>query len=560
MSEKKKSALRWAGFGLGALASLPISALSFMGNQWLGLPFIAFNLLDYLTRVLPRLMVFVGIDRLLQGSQQVTTPNLGAIDAIFQPFLAVLLVAVLSGVFGLILTNIGRKKAERAQKLPLYGLIGGAVLWVLFALMVNYLGYPPAGQLWSIVGLGVLTLLWGVFLGWTLKFILFSPPAEAETDLSRRRALYIAGTSAAALVAGGLGFLSPRKQAGEQAQVSGGETSGGGSIFKAEADATPPSIDVIGVAETNGPAASPSLSDLTGRIMAAPGTRPEITSARDFYNIDINTDPPELNENTWDVAFKGLVDRPTRMSIADFKSFPEYSQLITIGCISNAVGGGLVSTAKWTGVRLRDVLSEIGLSSNAQELYITAADGFYESVSMEDMMDPRTLLVYEMNNQPLPYEHGFPLRIYIPNRFGMKQPKWITTMEAINEEGPGYWVDRGWSAEAIVRTTSVIDNVAVDAIENDRVPIGGIAWAGARGISKIEVQVDDGEWAEAQLRTPALSPLTWIQWRYDWPVESGGHTARVRATDGNGDPQVSESTGRRPDGSTGIDEVDFTIS
>jgi hypothetical protein len=111
-----------------------------------------------------------------------------------------------------------------------------------------------------------------------------------------------------------------------------------------------------------------------------------------------------------------------------------------------------------------------------------------------------------------------------------------------------------------VRTTSVIDNVAVDAIENDRVPIGGIAWAGARGISKIEVQVDDGEWAEAQLRTPALSPLTWIQWRYDWPVESGGHTARVRATDGNGDPQVSESTGRRPDGSTGIDEVDFTIS
>jgi hypothetical protein len=560
MSEKKKSALGWAGFGLGALASLPISALSFLGNQWLGLPFIAFNLLDYFTRVLPRLMVFVGIDRLLQGSQQVTTPNLGAINAIFQPVLAVLLVAVLSGLVGLILTSIARKKAERAEHLPLYGLVSGVVLWALFALMINYLGYPPAGPIWSVIGLGVLSLLWGAFLGWTLKFTLFLPPAEAETDLSRRRALYVAGTSIAALAAGGLGFLFPRKQTGSQPQVSVGETSGGGSIFKADADAISPSIEGIGVADTSGPAASPSASELAGRIMAAPGTRPEITSARDFYNIDINTDPPELNENTWDVEFKGLFGNPTRMSIADFKSFPAYSQLITIGCISNSVGGNLVSTAKWTGVRLRDVLSDLGLGSGAQELYITAADGFYESVSMEDMMDPRTLLVYEMNNQPLPYEHGFPLRIYIPNRFGMKQPKWITSIEAIDREGPGYWVDRGWSAEAIVRTTSVIDNVAVDAIENDRVPIGGIAWAGARGISKIEVQVDQEPWTEAQLRTPALSPLTWVQWRYDWPVQSGGHTVRVRAVDGNGDPQVSESTGRRPDGSTGIDEVNFTVS
>ncbi len=336
--------------------------------------------------------------------------------------------------------------------------------------------------------------------------------------------------------------------------------SGGGSIFKSDASNVPPTIEAIGVDTTNGPAASPSLAELENRVMPAPGTRPEITSVRGFYKIDINTEPPELNENSWTVDIKGLVSNPTTMNISDIKTFPEYSQFVTMGCISNSVGGSLVSTAKWTGVRLRDVLTDIGLSPTTQELYITAADGFYESVSMEDMMDPRTLLVYAMDNAPLPYEHGFPLRIYIPNRFGMKQPKWITTMEAIDHQGPGYWVDRGWSAEAIVRTTSVIDTVAVDSIENDMVPIGGIAWAGARGISKIEVQVDNGGWDEAALRTPALSPLTWVQWRYDWPVQSGQHTAQVRAYDGNGDLQVTESVGRRPNGSTGIDSVDFTIS
>jgi hypothetical protein len=141
----------------------------------------------------------------------------------------------------------------------------------------------------------------------------------------------------------------------------------------------------------------------------------------------------------------------------------------------------------------------------------------------------------------------------------MKQPKWIVSIEAIDHQGPSYWVDRGWSAEAIVRTTSVFDNVAVVAIENDMVPMGGITWTGARGISKIEVQVDNGGWDEAVLRTPALSPLTWMQWRYDWPVQSGQHTAQVRAYDGNGDLQVLESVGRRPDGSTGIDSVDFEI-
>ena len=132
-------------------------------------------------------------------------------------------------------------------------------------------------------------------------------------------------------------------------------------------------------------------------------------------------------------------------------------------------------------------------------------------------------------------------------------------MEAIDEKGPGYWVERGWSAEAIARTTSVFDDVSVNNIENNSLPLGGIAWAGARGISKVEVQIDQGEWMQAEMRIPPLSPLTWVQWRFDWPVSQGQHMARVRTYDGEGELQALEETGRRPDGSTGIDTISFEV-
>jgi len=208
-----------------------------------------------------------------------------------------------------------------------------------------------------------------------------------------------------------------------------------------------------------------------------------------------------------------------------------------------------------------DVLALAGLRSSAQGLFLEAADGFYESVAMADLMDPRTLLVYEMNGVPLPHEHGYPLRIIIPNRYGMKQPKWIVKMEAVDSERAGYWVERGWSAQAFVRTTSVVDGVAREAQQaaSGTLPVGGIAYAGARGISKVEVRVDDGPWAEARLRAPALSPLTWVQWRYEWPKVAGRHALQVRATDSEGVAQIESGAGVRPDGATGLHDFRFTI-
>jgi DMSO/TMAO reductase YedYZ molybdopterin-dependent catalytic subunit len=311
--------------------------------------------------------------------------------------------------------------------------------------------------------------------------------------------------------------------------------------------------------ETGGQAASPPEEQLDQRIEPAPGTRSEITPTREFYRIDINTRPPEVDSADWSLEVGGLVDQPATLTLEDIRARPRISQYITLSCISNRIGGDLISTALWTGTRLKDLLEELGLQSGANSVYIEAEDGFYETVVMEDMMDERTLLVYEMNGQPLPDEQGFPLRIYIPNRYGMKQPKWIVRMEAVADQPPGFWVDRGWSETAIMRTTSVIDDVAIESAGDGRTVIGGIAHAGERGISEVEVQVDDGSWQQATLRVPPLSPLTWVQWRFETFLTTGDHTAQVRAYDGNGELQVLEENPPHPQGATGIDSFSFQV-
>ncbi len=245
------------------------------------------------------------------------------------------------------------------------------------------------------------------------------------------------------------------------------------------------------------------------------------------------------------------------LTLDELRSRPAVSQFVTMQCISNPVGGDLTGTSRWTGVPFKDLLAEAGLQAAAVGIAVQSADGYYETVSRADALDDRTLLVYEMNGDPLAADHGFPLRIYIPDRYGMKQPKWITHMEAVAQPQTGYWVERGWSQEARPQTVSVIDTVALEAQSGSSatVPVGGIAWAGARGISKVEVQVDDGAWTEVVLRVPPLSPLTWVQWRYDWPYQAGRHTFRVRAYDAKGAPQTAEVNDTFPNGATGYHAV-----
>jgi len=286
------------------------------------------------------------------------------------------------------------------------------------------------------------------------------------------------------------------------------------------------------------------LPNANTRVQPASGTRPEFTPLERHYRIDINTIPPAVDEPQWRLQIAGLVEKPLTLTLQDLLRYEPMHQFITLSCISNPVGGDLIGTQRWTGVSVQRLLPDLRLKPSATHLKICSADQFFEVVSLDTIKaDPHIMLTYAWDGVPLPREHGFPLRIYIPDVHGMKQPKWIESIEATDHCEPGYWVQRGWNKVAQMHATSVIDTVAVDmtiigADQCKLVPIGGIAHAGTRGISKVEVQVDDGPWQQAVLGTP-LSQLTWVIWRYDWPFQSGKHNFTVRCYEGNGTPQVA---------------------
>ena len=216
----------------------------------------------------------------------------------------------------------------------------------------------------------------------------------------------------------------------------------------------------------------------------------------------------------------------------------------------------MIATTLWTGTSLRDVIAESEPLPDARYAHIYAEDGFDEEVDLElARSDPRIMLTYAWDGLPLPAKHGFPLRVLVPGRYGMKQPKWITRVSLLGDSIPGYWVSRGWDETAEVRTTSVIDTVATKSLVTRAgityVPIGGIAYSGAKGISKVEIQVDDGPWQSAALREP-LSELTWVIWRYDWPFSEGKHYFAVRCYDGEGVLQQTEKRQAGPNGATGL--------
>lgn len=534
---------------LGGLTSLPLMALSFLGEQWAGLPFIPFDLFDWLARALPGDVVTLGIDAMVRA---ISVLNLGPTsDAakLIEQLMAIGMVVAGGALLGAVIAWALERNARPGWQV---GAIGGFAAFLLVAAIELDLGIAddaPLASLW----LALLVIGWGALLGELLDAPAAPPVTEADRAARRAALLKIAGGSiGVALGAWGLGRVLGSEP---------GET--GASRPLADLRTATPEPSTTGQPSATPAGTSTPLPEVTAtmrdRVAAAPGTRPELTPNADFYRIDINTRSVVIDGSSWVLEVAGLFDNPRPLTLSDLTDYPAVTQPITLSCISNRIGGDLIGSSNWTGVRLRDLLKDLGLRPEAEELYIEAADGFFESVAMEDMMDPRTLLVYGMNGETLPVEHGFPLRIYIPDRYGMKQPKWITRIEAIDDEGPGYWVQRGWSAEARPQIVSVIDTVAQDNAVDGRVPIGGIAWAGDRGIQKVEVQVDDGEWTEAILRTPPLSGLTWVQWRYDWPMTAGRHTFRVRAADGTGALQIEEKSDAHPDGATGYHSVTVKI-
>ena len=264
------------------------------------------------------------------------------------------------------------------------------------------------------------------------------------------------------------------------------------------------------------PPVEPAVVPVRADFPDIPGLTPEITSAEDHYVVDINLIPPRVEAEGWTLDVRGEVDNPTDYTFASLQSsFDVVEEFAVLTCISNEVGGELIGHSRWGGVRLSQVLEAAGVRPGAMDVVFYAADGYTDSIPLEVAMHPTVILAVSQNGEPLTQAHGFPCRVRVPAIYGMKNVKWLQAIEVVPTDFKGYWMERGWSDEAIIDTESRIDvagNTDGRARTGEDTWIAGIAWAGIRGISKVEVSTDGGAtWAEAMLKDP-VSPISWRLW------------------------------------------------
>ena len=289
----------------------------------------------------------------------------------------------------------------------------------------------------------------------------------------------------------------------------------------------------------------------------------EVTDTRIFYRVDIDSFPPQIDFDQWTLNVTGEVNKQLTITKNDLLAMPTSDEYATLECVSNTVNppGALISNAKWTGVPLATILNQAGLSSDAIYVIFHCAEGYSVGIPIKRALEPGALLAYKMNDELLPTEHGSPLRAIIPGLYGMMNAKWITGIEVSNSIYLGYWQERGWTNNAQINTTSIIYYPQAGAQVSGSLPIAGVAFAGDRGISKVEVSTDGGStWNQAELKTPK-SPYSWVLWAYEWtPTTNGNQTIIVRATDGSGQAQDSTDSQPFPNGATGYNSIQVTVT
>lgn len=408
-------------------------------------------------------------------------------------------------------------------------LLAGALMAAVGAVLAVGLGSGTANIPATVV---VLALAVPIYAG-VARSLYRSLVADAEP--SRRRALRLGVGSAlgASLAGGALGWLIRRLEGPDRnvTLVSPGT--------KASVPARDPWPDIEGLTA-------------------------EITAPEDHYVVDIDFIKPSVDAEDWALEVTGEVEREVSFSFEELqRGFDIVEEYSVLTCVSNEVGGNLVGHSAWGGVRLVDVLAAAGVKDGAVDVILRSEDGYSDSITLEMARDPHVLLAVSQNGAALTQEHGFPCRVRVPFIYGMKNVKWLTSIEVVGADYEGYWQQRGWSDEAVIKTESRID-VAGDggsATIGDATWIAGIAWAGDRGISKVEVSTDGGKtWSEAMLKE-AISELSWRLWAYRWtPASSGMTTVVCRATDGDGEVQTERLAEPHPDGASGYPTTEVAVS
>jgi DMSO/TMAO reductase YedYZ molybdopterin-dependent catalytic subunit len=309
-------------------------------------------------------------------------------------------------------------------------------------------------------------------------------------------------------------------------------------------------------------AASPVPPIPAGAELRLDGIGPLVTPNKDFYRIDTALRVPLVDPEQWTLKVSGLVERGIELDFATLLTKPLIERHVTIACVSNEVGGDLIGNARWLGWPVRELLATAGPQPGADMVLSRSADGWTAGTPLEVLTDSRdALLAVAMNGEPLPLEHGFPVRLIVPGLYGyVSATKWVAELKVTRfADDVGYWTPRGWSERGPIKTSSRIDVPRGGrSVSAGTVAFGGVAWAQHAGIGKVELRVNRGPWQEAEL-APGISKDTWYQWKLALPLTAGRYEVQVRATDLGGVPQVEDRAPVAPSGATGYHTVTVDV-
>lgn len=536
------------GFGAGLAAGLIASGLMLLLSVWLGGVSLPEVFGSALTQIMPpplfdflhmliggdakhylfygifagQCLVFAltgGLSALIFGSARFSRESAPGQLRWFDGLLLAALLLLVTGLVFLPLTGVG---------------IFGALLVI-----------GPVNTLWSLAVVGV---VFGLLFVGTYNWLLLkerqkqgtASAEEIEETRSARRELVRSGLIL--LGVGTLGVLAWRFISGG---ISTNSAASSGLLNRYKSKVTPPP--------------TPNY----GELQTVAGLSPEITSNGQYYIVSKNLfSDPTVDGTTWHMNIHGMVDHPYTLTYNDLMALPRKQQYESMMCISNEVGGPYMSNAKWEGVPLMDLLNRAGIQTGASKVVLSAVDDYSDSIHLVKALEPTTLVAVRMNDTTLPQGHGFPARLLVPGIYGMKHVKWIKDIEVVATDFQGYWQTRGWSDAAPIRLTSRIDTPLDGVALHAKKPtyIAGVAFSGNKGISEVDVSLDNGTtWQPALLKRP-LSNLTWVLWELPWTPSTGGHTILVRAIDMEGNVQDPSQAPPLPDGSSGYHTISVSAS
>ncbi len=516
-----------------------------------------------------------------ESIQEPAVQQLGDLAAQLGLLVASIIAIVVYGLLGIVLQKmVAPRSPRRLSPLELF-LSYSLVPWVVFGLVLlplfgtsvfgisSVLGSTVNAALFFPVSLLVVQLVYSFVMYHEFKEngLLIMPPRETSLSLEKETPTITRGEASG-------GSPSQGKSVSRRTFVEKGVL--GVAVLALAVT----SLDSLFTTSFSGSSSSPPAVAGSGsaiNLQDAPAifrdprlaslVNAEVTSNNSFYRVAIDLFDPSVNASTWNLEVSGLLAGKT-YTLQDLQSrFSPVDEYNTFECVSNNINGNLVGNAKWTGIRISDLLKDAGgAASNAQYVVFYSVDGYSVAIPLARAMMPDSMLAYSMNDQPLPQKHGYPLRAVIPGLYGMMSAKWINKIQVVDTFYQGYWQTRGWSNVGAVQTVAFIsipgDNSSVSLSENNgSVLLGGVAYAGERGISKVEVSTDGGKtWQVAQLK-PALSKITWTLWAFEWkPTNTGTYPVYARATDGTGAVQTSQASGTFPNGATGYATIAVQVT